>query len=156
MNEQELTALFQKLGAQNPGAWARSQINENIPQLARFLFLRQAWKLVVNDNDSSWIDEIRRANPNKPGGDANPVIERLLAAGANEDDLTKLIRVMQWRLLFGLCQLLDDPGTIESEVCDIAWRLFQVDESDHPIAIMPGLAESVLETDPTGREMRPK
>jgi len=62
---------------------------------------------------------------------------------------------MQWRLLFGLCQLLDDPGNIESEAGDIAWRLFQVDEGDHPIAMMGGLAESVLETDPTGREMRP-
>ena len=155
MNEQELIALFQKLGARDPSAWARFQINENIPQLARFLFLRQAWKLVVGDNDSTWLDEMRQANPNGPGGDAVAAIARLLAAGGREDDLTKLVRVMQWRLLFGLCQLLDDPGTIESEVRDFAWRLFRVDEDDRPIAIMPGLAESVLETDPTGREMRP-
>lgn len=155
MSEQELTALFQKLGARNPAAWARSQINENIPQLARFLFLRQAWQLVVNDKDPSWITELRQVQPDKPGGDAGPAIARLLAAGAQEDDLTKLVRVMQWRLLAGLCQLLDDPGNIEKEVNDTAWRLFQVDESDHPIAIIPGLAESVLETDPTAREMRP-
>jgi hypothetical protein len=155
MNETELTELFRKLGARDPAAWARSQINENIPQLARFLFLRQAWKLVVTDNDSSWIRALRQIDPDKPGGEAGPAIARLLAAGGREDDLTKLVRVMQWRLLFGLCQLLDDPGTIESEVRDFAWRLFQVDEDDRPIAIMPGLAESVLETDPTGREMRP-
>lgn len=59
MNEQELTALFRKLGARDPAAWVRSQISENIPQLARFLFLRQAWKLVVNDSDSSWIADAR-------------------------------------------------------------------------------------------------
>ncbi len=155
MNERELAALFQKLGVKDPTAWARSQIDENIPQLARFLFLKQAWKLVVNDNDSSWIREMRQVDSNKPGGDAGPAITRLLAAGGQEDDLTTIVRVMQWRLLSGLCQLLDDPGNIGSEAGDIAWRLFQVDESDHPVAVMAGLAESVLETDPTGREMRP-
>lgn len=156
MNEQELTALFRKLGAREPAAWARSQINENIPQLARFLFLRQAWKLVVNNNDSNWIREMRQIDPDKPGGDIGPAITRLLAAGGQEGDLTKIVRVMQWRLLSGLCQLLDDPGNIGSEAGDIAWRLFQVDEVDHPIAVIGGLAESVLETDPAGREMRPE
>lgn len=155
MNERELTALFRKLGAQDAAAWARSQINENIPQLARFMFLRQAWKLVLNDNDSSWIDQMRQVDSDKPGGDAGPAITRVLAAGGQEDDLTKIVRVMQWRLLSGLCQLLDDPGNIENEASDIAWRLFQVDEGDRPIAIMGGLAESILETDPTGSEMRP-
>jgi len=155
MNEQELTALFRKLGARDPATWARSQINENIPQLARFLFLRQAWKLVVSDNDSSWIAKTRQVDSNKPGGDAGPAITRLLAAGGQEEDLTKIVRVMQWRLLSGLCRLLDDPGIVESEAGDTAWRLFQVDERDHPIAMMGGLAESILETDPTGREMRP-
>ena len=43
---------------------------------------------------------------------------------------TAVARTMQWRLLFGLCQLLDDPGILEKEVSDIAWRLFQVDEDD--------------------------
>jgi len=42
MNQEQLTALFQKLGARHPEGWARSQIKEGIPQLARFLFLRQA------------------------------------------------------------------------------------------------------------------
>ena len=42
MNERELTELFRKLGARDPSAWARSQTSEKIPQLARFLFLRQA------------------------------------------------------------------------------------------------------------------
>jgi hypothetical protein len=155
MNEHELTALFRKLGARDPAARARSQINENIPQLARFLVLRQAWKLVVNDNDSSWIAEMRQVDSGKPGGDAGPALACVLAAGGQKEDLTKIVRVMQWRLLSGLCQLLDDPGTIESETGDISWRLFQVDEGDHPIAIMGGLTKSVLETDPTGNQMRP-
>ena len=155
MNMQELSALFRKLGARNPEAWAHSQLEENIPQLARFLFLRQAWKFVITENDSEWISEMRQIDSNKPGGDIGPAITRLLCGGAQENDLTTVVRVMQWQILSRMCQLLDDPGNIEREAGDIAWQLFQVDENDHPISIIGGLVESVLETDPTGREMRP-
>jgi hypothetical protein len=95
-------------------------------------------------------------NSTGPGGDIAPALKRLLAEGAAESDLTAIVRTMQWRLLFELCQLLDDPGCLEDEVGGMAWRLFQVDEEDQPIAAMLGLSESVLETDPTGREMRPR
>jgi hypothetical protein len=163
MNLQELTALFRKLGAEDPEGWARSQIRENIPQLARFLFLKQAWKLVVGEDDREWISVQRRVDPSGPGGDIGPAIARILAAGGDEDDLTKVVRVMQGRLLFGLCYLLDNPyhmrddfGPVDKEVEDILWGLFQVDENCQPIAEVEALHESVLETEPTGREMRPK
>ena len=163
MNLQELTALFRKLGADDPEGWARSQIRENIPQLARFLFLKQAWKLVLSEDDRNWISEARQVDPNGSGGDIGPAIARILAAGGDEDDLTKIVRVKQWELLFGLCYLLDDPlylrddcEVIEKEAGDIFWCLFQVDDSCHPIAEIGGLHESVLRTEPTGREMRPK
>jgi len=52
-------------------------------------------------------------------------------------------------------QVAGRSGNIESEAGGIAWQLFQVDESGRPTAMMAGLAESVLETDHSGREMRP-
>jgi len=158
MTEAELTSLFAHLGAREPAAWARSQINENIPQLARFLFLRQAWKLVVPEKDRTWIaQEMQEMNMDAqgPGGAIGPALRRLLNQGASEDDLTRVVRVMQWSLLSALCYLLDDPGDVEPEVRDIAWGLFQVDEEGRPIAAISGLQESLLETEPSGREMRP-
>ncbi len=71
MTEAELADLFARLGAREPDAWARSQINENIPQLARFLFLRQAWKLVGPEEDRPWIaQEMQEMNMDAqgPGG----------------------------------------------------------------------------------------
>jgi hypothetical protein len=163
MNLHELTALFRKLGAGDPEGWARSQIDDNSSQLARFLFLKQAWKSVVGEDDREWISEARRVDPDGPGGEIGPAIARVLAAGGDQDDLTKIVRVKQWELLFSLCHLLDDPDWMreeDSEIIekagDVLWCLVQVDENGQPIAIVDGLHESVLETEPTGREMRPK
>src|SRR5262245_60462927 len=154
MEQQELTKLFRKLGARDPEGWAHSQLEENINQLGRFLFLRQAWRLVLKSDNTAWIDNSKKIDKG-PGGEIGPALNRLLALGANPRDLTAIARVMQWELLFGLCYLLDDPGELEDEVRDFAWGLFQVDEDGRPIAPIGSLHESVLETDPTGQEMTP-
>jgi hypothetical protein len=125
------------------------------PTAARYLFLRQAWRSVVGPDDQSWMSEWRSKNPNAPGGALGPAMDRILAAGAQAEDLTTVVRVMQWRLLAALCVLLDDPHIPENEVSDIWWRLFLVDEDGKPVVPIDALIGSVLETDPTGREMRP-
>lgn len=153
----QLTDLFRKLGAPNPNAWASSQVHEGIPQLARFLFLRQAWKVIVGHDQTSWVDNSitqAEAAPDAPGSAIGPALKRLREKGASDDDLTTVVRVMQWRALAAFSYLLDDPGELEEEVKNIAWRLFQVDEEDKPVARVSGLHESVLETDPTGTEMQ--
>jgi hypothetical protein len=63
---------------------------------------------------------------------------------------------MQAELLFSLCYLIEDPGDVEPEVEDVAWALVQVDAEGTVLDTIGGLHESVLETDPTGREMRPR
>jgi hypothetical protein len=156
---ESLAALFKRLGARNAEAWARSQVDEGINQLGRFLFLRAAWRTVINDGDVSWIQDCvarSKRDPNAPGAAAGAALERLLATGASRDDLATVARVMQWQTLFGLCHLLSDPGVLEEEVKDYAWYLMGADmESDEQLGSIDGLHESVLETDPTGREMRP-
>lgn len=154
MNEEELTRIFRKLGAQDPAGWAGSQVREGIPQLARFVFLRQAWSGVLAEEDHGWIAQSLRLDPRTPGGGIAPALKRLKALGASDQDLTTVARVMQWELLFHLCYLLDDPGDLPPEVRDMAWRLFQVDDDGNPIVAIGGLHESVLETEPSGREIR--
>jgi hypothetical protein len=155
MNEQQLTELFRELGAEEPESWAHSQIAEGISQLPRYLFLRQAWRKVVGPKDTSWMSELRPKDSRDPGGELGPAIDRILSAGARPEDLTTVVRVMQWRLLSRICVLLDDPGLLEKEVADVVWGLFLLDENYEPVLPISGLIESVLETDPTGREMRP-
>jgi hypothetical protein len=59
---------FEKLGAGDADGWARSQLEENIPQLARFLFLRQAWRAIVDEDDSTWITNAITRAESRPHG----------------------------------------------------------------------------------------
>lgn len=159
MNLKELSDLFQRLGARDPAGWAASQLQEGIPQLERYLFLRQAWRSIVAEGDGSWIDACineSRKDPTKAYAGVGLALERLLAKGTAPEDLTDLVRGMQAQLLFHLCYLLEDPGNLERDVANVSWGLFKLDEQGQPTVHVNGLHESVLETDPSGREMRPR
>ncbi len=156
---EKLTKLFTVLGATDPDGWARSQVEEGIPQLARYLFLRQAWRSIVTEGDVRWIDDAivgSQRDPGEPYAGAGLALASLRAKGATDEELTDLVRSMQAQLLFSLCYLLEDPGDVEDAVSDISWALVQIDEGGNVIKTIGGLHESVLETDPTGREVRPR
>jgi hypothetical protein len=154
-----LTRLLEIAGAPNPTAWAKSEVQENIPQLARFMFLRQAWRRIVSEDDTTWIDNhiaASKHNGQSPGASLGPALERCLAKGCSREDLLEVARTAQWQLLFAICYLLSDPSIEEPELQHIAWALVEVDPEGHPGREIGGMHESVLETDPTGREMRPR
>jgi len=155
---EKLTELFRKLGARSPESWASSQLKEGIPQLHRYLWLRQAWKAIVAD-DNEWMDnEMKRARtrPNAPYSGVGLALERCRAKGIDREDLNEIVRGKQAQLLFAICYLLDDPNLPEKELRKLGWGLFATDESGNAKERIAGLNESVLATDPTGREARPK
>jgi hypothetical protein len=62
---------------------------------------------------------------------------------------------MRAQLLFEICRLLEDPSIPESSVDDLGWALVETDTDFEPmLEAISGLHESVLDTDPTRREMR--
>jgi len=80
-----------------------------------------------------------------------------LEKGASAQDLTDIVRGKQAELLHYFCYLLGDPSFPEKELSELQWGLFEIDVDGNPIP--PGISmlhESVLSTDPTGREMRPR
>jgi hypothetical protein len=155
-----LTKLFDSLGAPDGASLARSQINEGIPQLQRFVFLRQAWKSILVENNTSWIEKNvsdAKHRPDAPFSGIGQALERLLAVGGNAQDITDIAPALQVQLLFQLCYLLDDPAFVDPELQGLSWGLFEADDDDNPRGSrIGGLYESVLAHDPTCREMRPR
>jgi hypothetical protein len=157
-----LTEHFRAMGAREPESWAKSQLDEGIPQYVRFVFLRQAWKNIIGDGATSWIDPLiqqAEQRPRDPGAGAGPALNRMLAAGASRQDIAEVVRVMQWQVLAAFAYQLADPGVVEypsEELPQVSWALFEVNEDGEPLHPIDGLHESVLDTDPSGREMRPK
>lgn len=155
----ELAALFERLGARNPESWARSQILERIPQLHRYLFLRQCWQFVLSEEDSNWVDyHVKQAEQDPRGSFAGlgAALMRAVGAGVAREDLSQIARGAQVELLCQFCYMLEDNGLSEPELKGVGWGLFQTDEEGNAVAPIYSLHESVLDLDPTGREMRPK
>jgi hypothetical protein len=165
MDKERLTEIFRLAGATDPEGWAGSEIREGIPQLARYLFLRAAWRGVLPDGDASWIDAhlVQNGAPDDPGAGLKPALARIMERGVDRGDLTEVVRVMQWHVLAHICQILDDPyGAVDDlqmvpELADykFGWGLVELDEDGKVGRSIDSLHESVLDTDPSGREMRP-
>jgi hypothetical protein len=143
MNLQDLTEAFRTLGAPDPEAWAKSQIEEGIPQLHRYAFLKQAWDAVLQPDNTHWLANLQRSK-----GLAAEALGRLAEAGCSEGDLTQVVRAMQADLLFSVCHLLDCPDPEEAGDSAIGWSLFACDNDGMPGQQICSLQESVFETDP--------
>jgi hypothetical protein len=161
---EELTNIFRESGAPEAELWAGSQFREGIQQLARFSFLKAAWRSVVDEDEPGWIEEelaYYRKDPNGVGAGAGRALSRLLETGVQRQDITELVRTMQWQTLFYVCSIIDNSidGYENPWKPDEHWHLVLHKDLDCPTTVeedVGGLHESVLELDPTGREMRPR
>jgi hypothetical protein len=150
--EDDLLRNFQAWGLPDAEAWTRSEIDEEIPQYARYVFLRGAWENIVASRATDWL----AADPGREGTEddvfrrGGQALERLLAAGAAPEDLTAVVRWMQFEAVFGVLYLLDDPGVLEypTGAAPADWGLFEIGADDEPGRRIAGLYESFLSLDP--------
>lgn len=136
-----LAELFQERGARDPQDWARSEISENIAQMARFLILRRLWQ----DALSPWMDpdSLRQMAP----------AQRLLAAGADTHDVLLVARAAAYDALFAMVETLDAGVDRETAPDGPGWSLI---ETDTECALtgreVSALHESLLGVDPSGND----
>ena len=152
-----LTEIFRQYGANDPESWARSQLEEGIPQLAIFCFAKALWEGIIAEDDHSWIGldiESAKSKPNAPCAQSGRALEEMVAKGVSTRAIVDLVRVSQFNALYHACSLLDGSCAVDLPIKE--WVLNQVDERGKPVATIQGLHEVLLGLDPTGREMRPR
>ncbi|GAA3484151.1 hypothetical protein [Streptomyces yanii] len=144
-----LTALFTALGADDARGWADSEAEENIPQLARYRFLRMVWQD---------IDAWSTAAPDWVGayaeeGSAAGAVGRALRLGLTHQELGEIAREVAKETAFGVLYGLADPTDgrlppgIEEQLP--GWCLAELSPAGEPTGrILDALYEDLDEVDP--------
>jgi hypothetical protein len=170
-----LAEQFRGLGAGDPEGWAASEVEEDIPQLARFLFLRRLWRgawqwklppeewfaevdpdeLPVDEEDD---DEPTLVSAEDAGSDedgdppflaAQQAVQRILAAGVDPEDLKEVARAIFLHTAFDAVATVDDGHDPEAGEGMPGWLLTEVG-GDLVLTgrVIPGLHEDLLTTEP--------
>src|SRR5258708_7066954 len=81
--------------------WVRSEIEERIPQVARFLMLRTFWESMIDvyQNSAVWIQRcITEAEKNPHGyfADAGQALKRMVETGVDNADIGRVARMVAY------------------------------------------------------------
>ncbi len=175
---EELAERFRTAGAEEPEEWAASEVEEDIPQLARFLLLRRLWRgawqwrrppevwfaevepeeVPVDEEDddeptlvagSSYDAEAQDADGDPPFLAAQQAVQRILASGADPEDLKEVARAIFLHTAFDVVQMVDEGHDPEAGEGMPGWLLAEVG-GDLVLTgrVIPGLHEDLLTTEP--------
>jgi hypothetical protein len=134
-----LRHALDELGCDDPDGWARSEIEENIPQLARYRFLHTLWPQLID----GWRNGVINIS----------AAQRAQQAGADRDDLTQLARAVAYETVFAMLTHLADDQAADGGLP--SWALVETDPGGTPTGRhLDALHEDLLTLDPSGREGR--
>ncbi|MDX2606249.1 hypothetical protein PV379_10505 [Streptomyces caniscabiei] len=138
---ESLRAQFSALGVTDPVDLIKSEVMEDVPQLARFVLLRSLWHGAIDD----WTE---------PGSlDQLPAAQRLLAAGSDREDLVRLVRAVAYEAVFATLDELDAGGDVNVSGVEAGWVVMESGEDGSPTGrALSGLHEDLLTMDPSGRD----
>ncbi|MFC8238036.1 hypothetical protein [Streptomyces sp. NPDC056663] len=147
----KLTGLFEALGADDARGWADSEAEENIPQLARYRFLRKVWQDIDAWSSAApdWVEAYRKE------GLAGGAVERAVRLGLTPGELGEIAREVAKETAFGLLYSLADPtdGDLPPEVEEQlpGWCVAELSPQGKPTGrILDALYEDLDELEPQG------
>ncbi len=151
-----LIAILERFGADDPASWVSSEMREDIPQVARFLFLHEVrTKLIGNFGSRKSADTDSKRHPDEIMAAGNDARNRLIKSGVSADDLDRVAHAAACESVFDFISLLD--GLEESEIDDLEdaprWVVAEVagpiGESKLTGRCLDGLHESIITLYPT-------
>lgn len=147
----KLTGLFEALGADDASGWAESEAEENIPQLARYRFLRMVWQDIDAWSSAApdWIAAYRKE------GLASGAVERAVRLGLTPGELGEIAREVAketaFGLLYGLAAPADGDLPPETEAQLPGWCLAELSPEGEPTGrVLDALYEDLDEVEPQG------
>lgn len=176
---QALAEQFRGLGAGDPEGWAASEVEDDIPQLARFLFLRRLWRSAwqwkqppeewfaemepdelpvdaEDDDDEPTLvrmseDAVADEDGDPPFLEAQQAVQRILAAGVDPEDLKEVARAVFLHTAFDAVQTVDEGHDPQAGEGMPGWLLTEVG-GDLVLTgrVIPDLHEDLLTTEPDG------
>ncbi|MFD8393039.1 hypothetical protein ACFV2N_28520 [Streptomyces sp. NPDC059680] len=89
-----------------------------------------------------------------PGSlDQLPAAQRLLAAGADREDLVRLVRAVAYEAVFATLDELDAGGGVNVSGVEAGWMVMEAGEDGSPTGrALSGLHEGLLAMDLSGRD----
>jgi hypothetical protein len=149
----ELMAQFKAANSSGPEERVRSEISENIPQLALYLLLRDVWvhiNDVVNEADM-WLGDVLlpSTSPDLPlFTDATRAMEKMQEAGVSQADIVAIARLAAYNAAAGIVGSIDRGHAFESGDGAPGWKLMETNtEGNVTGRNLAGLYEDLLDED---------
>ena len=147
--------ILKKFNADDPLGWVSSEMRENIPQVARFLFLHRVRSEVLNGYYQFTIPgnpEFENSLPPlmrmKVGEEA---FNRLIESGVNREDLVRVARAVACRATINFVEMLDGvtfPDEFEDLEYAPDWAIMEIIEENGKRKftgrMLDGLHESIF------------
>jgi len=152
---EEWTQLFTRLGVRDPEQWAIAEAKEDLGNLPKAAFLKQAWSEIPRANDGEWVDAwMKMAQRQSAESNIVSVYKHMLDLGVTNDDLATLFRGVMSQFLYQTAYLLDDSGIEDEELGEIiSWGFYEEANIEEPIRRLGCIHELVFSIDPEGQDI---
>jgi hypothetical protein len=158
---QQMIDRLARLGAADAAAWVQSELQEDIPQAARFLILRRLWRDIDDwrDNAAAYVPGMiahAEKAPNAPFADGERALKRMVELGVPVAEIGAFARMVAYEAMFAVVEVIDEGYDPDADEGVPGWGLIEVGaEGELTNRQIGGLHEGLLSLDPTGREGRP-
>ncbi len=147
----QLLAVLKRYGAADPLGWVRSEIGENIPQLARFLILRQI-RAVMDRQPFGDLDVARQSaaaisrtlDLAAIAQQGQSAFQRLVDSGAAVEDILRVARAVNVQAVLDLINVLDEGDADSPEDGALGWALVETRDYKSTGRYINALHENII------------